>query len=244
MSRVPLYLRRCFQWLMLLFLFTPGLSILHAQYYDRPEYEPTRARFLSIGFANRDFEPWSSNASPDSAAIRYDRVMPMIGFRQGLVDIAFGYAQFTLHGRSRSTIFFGVTAANDLPLTHRSPVSLLLPLMLSADYTKAQAAGPERDDFNIASLGIGAGLKFRYNTQSVDISLQAVEIAHLSTEGFGAGTGFSAATLGEAVLILHRAPVFDGVAMGYRFRLQTWSMNESRFDYRSVSHGPFVGILF
>lgn len=230
--------------LMLFLVCTLAASTLHAQYYDRPEYEPTRARFLSGGFVNRDFAPWSSNASPDSIAIRYNRVMPMIGFRQGPVDLAFGYAQFTLYGRSRSTIFFGVTVSNDLPLTHRSPASLLLPVMLSADYTKAQAAGPERDDFNIASLGIGAGLKFRYNTRSVDFAVQAVEVAHLSTEGFAAGTGFSAATVGEAVLILRQALVFDGVAIGYRFRLQTWSMNESRFDYRSVSHGPFVGVLF
>ena len=237
-------LPRSTRYMMLPLLFAVALSPVHAQYYDRPEYEPSGARFLNGGFVHRDFAPWSSNTNPDSLAIKYNRVMPMIGFRQGPVDLTFGYTQFTLRGRSRSTIFFGVTAANELPLTHRSRAALLLPIALSADYTKAQAAGPERDDFNIASLGIGAGLKFRYNARSVDFAVEAVEIAHFSTEGFAAGSGFSAATVAEAVLILREALVFDGVALGYRFRLQTWSMNQNRFDYRSVSHGPFVGVLF
>jgi hypothetical protein len=229
---------------MVILLLLAAATEATAQYYDRPEYEPSRARFLSGGFVNRDFEPRSSNTYPDSLLIRYKRVMPMIGFSQGPVDLSFGYAQFTLHSRSRSTIFFGVTVANELPLTCRSSAALLLPVIFSADYTKAQGFGTEREVFNIASVGVGAGLKFRYYARSVDFAVRLVEIAHFSTEGFGAGSGFSAAMVGDAVLLLHEALVFDGVALGYRFRLQTWSMNESRFDYRSVSHGPFIGVLF
>ena len=216
----------------------------HAQYYDDREFGSPANRYISAGFMQRDFQPRSSNPNPDSLAVRYDRTMPMIGFRQGNFDISFGYAGYTLHGRSRSTIFFGASFANEFPVTGRERTGLLIPLLISVDYTKAESAGPSRENFNIASGGIGAGLKFRHHASNLDFWLQAVEIAHFSTEGFSAGYGFSAATVGEAVLLLPRTLVFDGVALGYRFRLQTWSLNENRFNYRSFSHGPFVGVLF
>ena len=230
-------------------LFVIGLmcataSIVLAQYYDNREYEPSANRFVNVGFMQRDFQPRSSNSNPDSLAIRYDRAMPMIGFRQGNVDISFSYASYTLHGRSRSTIFFGATFANEFPVTGRARTGLLVPVVVSVDYTKAESAGPSRENFNIASGGLGVGLKFRHRASNLDFWIQAVEIVHFSTEGFGAGYGFSAATVGEAILLLPGTLVFDGVALGYRFRLQTWSLNERRFDYRSFSHGPFIGVLF
>ncbi len=219
-------------------------SIVSAQYYDDREYEPSATRFINIGFMQRDFRPRPSNPNPDSLAIRYDRAMPMIGLRQGNVDISFGYSSYTLNGRSRSTIFFGASFANEFPVTGRARTGLSIPLVLSADYTKAESAGPSRQNFNIASGGIGAGLKFRHRASNLDFWIQAVEIAHFSTEGFGAGYGFSAATVGEAIVLVRGALVFDGVAFGYRFRFQTWSLSDSRFDYRSFSHGPFIGVLF
>jgi len=230
--------------LFLIVLTCAVASIASAQYYDNREYEPSASRFINIGFMQRDFQPRSSNPNSDFLVIRYDRVLPMIGFRQGNVDISFGYASYTLHGRSRSTIFFGATFANEFPVAGRARTGLSIPVIISVDYTKAESAGPSRENFNIASGGIGAGLKLRHRSTNLDFWIQAVEVAHLSTEGFGAGYGFSAATVGEAIVLLPRVLVFDGIAFGYRFRLQTWSMSESRFDYRSFSHGPFIGVLF
>lgn len=225
-------------------LLCAAASIASAQYYDDREYEPPANRYLNGGFMQRDFQPRSSNPNPDSLAISYDHAMPMIGLRQGNVDISFGYTGYTLNGRSRSTIFFGASFVNEFPITGRARTGLLIPAVISVDYTKAESAGPSRENFNIASGGIGTGLKLRHRASNLDFWLQAVEIIHFSTEGFGAGYGFSAATVGEAVLLLPRALVFDGIVLGYRFRLQTWVLNESRFNYRSLAHGPFIGVLF
>lgn len=215
-----------------------------AQYYEEQEYRPVEARYISVGFMNRDFTPRASNTLPDSVRIRYNRIMPMISFRQGSGELMFGYATYDLYGGSKSAIFFGGRFGGEVPITGRRPVMLLFPLQLSADFTKAEGIGPSREDFNIASVGIGAGLKLRYFTSSMDFSFGAEELAQYSTEGIGVGNGFSAATVGDMVMLLRDFGPFEGTVIGYRFRLQTWSMNESKFNYRSLSHGPYIGLMF
>lgn len=215
-----------------------------AQYYEEQEYRPVEARYVSVGFMNRDFTPKASNTLPDSARIHYSRIMPMISFRQGSGELMFGYTTYDLNGGSKSTIFFGGRFGGEVPIAGRRPFMLLFPLQLSADFTKAEGLGPSREDFNIASVGIGAGLKFRYFTSSVDFSVAGEELAQYSTEGIGVGNGFSASTVGEMVVLLRDFGPFEGTVIGYRFRLQTWSMNEAKFNYRSISHGPYIGLMF
>ncbi len=219
-------------------------SSLQAQYYERRSYESPQERFIHVGFLQRDFQPRSSNTSPDSLAIKYNRFMPTIGFRQGLFDITFGYTKFSLKSRSREAVFFAATFENEFVLSGKSPSTLVLPILIATDFTKSEGVGDERDNFNIASVGFGGGLTYRCTGESFDFSVRAAEILHFSFEGLNTGSGFSAATIAEATFLLQDAPVFDGIAFGYRFRLQTWSMNEARFDYRSVSHGPFIGVMF
>lgn len=220
------------------------LSPARGQYDDPREYEPSDVRYITAGVAQRDFSPRSSNSLPDSLAIGYTRWMPMISFKQGPVDIQFGYTTFRLHGESRASIFFGAVISNELPLSGKRPAALVLPVLLAADFTKSEGTGFERENFNIASVGIGMGLKYRHNGERVDFSLSAVEVFHYSSEGFSTGTGFSAATLGEALVLMRDVHVLDGLALGYRFRLQTWAMSNSKFNYRAVAHGPFIGLLF
>ncbi len=215
-----------------------------AQYYEEREYRPTEARYISVGVMNREFTPKPSNSLPDTARIHYSRVMPMISFRQGSGELMFGYSTYTLAGGSKSTIFFGGRFGSEVPITGRRPFVLLFPLQLAADFTKAEGVGPSREDFNIASVGIGAGLKLRYFTSSVDFSFGAEELVQYSTEGIGVGNGFSAATVGDLVALLRDCGPFNGAVFGYRFRFQTWSMNESKFNYRSISHGPYIGLMF
>lgn len=216
----------------------------YAQYYEDDEYSSPPARYLYGGFQNMNFRPRSSNPLDDSLAIEFDRGMPVIGFRQGMMDLTFGYTRFTTGGRSRAAIFFGAMLSTEVPVSGKKPGTLVFPLLVSADYTKAEALGSEKDDFNIASVGVGAGLKYRYSGGSVDFSVGAMEVLHFSSEGFGTGTGFSAATIGEANVMLRKALILDGVVLGYRFRLQSWSMSNEAFDYRSISHGPYLGIMF
>ncbi len=170
--------------------------------------------------------------------------MPIIGFRQGPTDIAFGYSTYTLKGLTRSTVFLSATVSQDIPLAGRRPSALVMPLLISADFTKAEGLGRERADFNVASVGLGAGLKYRYSGPTIEFSLLAIEAAQYSSEGFSVGSGFSALTMADVTLVLRDAVVLDGIALGYRFRYQTWSMSDSQFNYSSLSHGPFIGILF
>jgi len=215
-----------------------------AQYYEPREYSPTESRYISVGFLDREFTPLSSNSLPDSLVIHYKRIMPILSFGQRNAEVFFGYATYTLLGSSKSTILFGGRLGTDVPIAGRRPSALLFSLGLAADYTRADGVGPSRTDFNIASVGVGGGLKYRYFSSGLDFSIGVEEFAEYSSEGIGVGSGFSATTLGEAILMLGGIRILDGIVVGYRFRLQTWSMNEHQFNYRSVSHGPHIGIMF
>jgi hypothetical protein len=214
------------------------------QYLEPREYENPEYRIASAGVFWRDFAPRGSNPAPDSVAIRYNRVMPFVGFRQGLVDIVFGYTTFSQHDVSRTAIFVGTTISSELPLAGGRSSALLLPLLIGADYTKAEAGGPERQSFNIASVGLGTGLKYRLVTRAVDASLLAAAIAHYAIEGLSTGTGFSGVVTVEAGAVFRTIGIGEGLALGYRFRLQTWSMSDPVFNYRAVSHGPYLGVAF
>lgn len=216
---------------------------LFGQYYERP-YEHTENRFIHVGFLQRDFQPRYTNPHPDSLAINYSRIMPTIGFRQGLVDVTFGYTRFSLRGNDKTSILASVTVGNDVPITFSRTSALLLPLMISSDYTRTDNTGGDKENFNVGSVGIGAGLKYRLTRPRFEFSLHAAEAVHWSFEGFSTGSGFSAATIGEALFVFRDVLVLDGITLGYRFRYQTWNMNNAKFDYKSLSHGAFVGVMF
>ncbi len=228
----------------LVVLFMVPLARSMAQYDEEREGRPPESRYITVGFVNREFTPLSTNTDPDSLVIRYNRIMPMVSFRQGTGEVYFGYTTFTLSGSSKSTILFGGKYGTELPLLGRRPSALLFPLELAADYTKAEGIGPSREDFNIASVGIGGGLKYRYFSPSLEFTVGVGEFAQFASEGIGVGNGFSATTTGETILQLRDVGVLDGLVLGYRFRLQTWSMSERKFNYRSVSHGPYLGVMF
>jgi hypothetical protein len=206
-------------------------------------YEPFESRYLSAGILQQDFRPHAANAEPDSVAVRYRTLMPVIGFHQANFDILFGYTRYSLGTSRHSSVFLGTAASSDFPIAGRRPSALVMPILLAADFTKAEAHGAERDNFNVASIGLGTGLKYRIVTPGLDFSIFAVAIAHFSFEAYSGGTGFSGVALGEATLVLRDIRVLDGVVVGYRFRLQSWSMSDDRFSYRSLSHGPYIGVM-
>lgn len=220
-----------------------GRGAATAQYYEEREFRPVESRYIYLGVMQRDFQPRGSNSAPDSARIGFTKAMPMIGFRQGPVDIFVGYTKFDQRGKSNDAIFVGTVVSTEFPVSGRKGNGLAVPIMFAADYTKAASGGPQRDDFNIASLGLGVGLKYQFSTESLTFTAHAGQLFQYSTEGFSIGSGFSAATLADASLIL-REVVLEGIALGYRFRYQTWSMSDARFNYRAVAHGPYLGILF
>jgi hypothetical protein len=215
------------------------------QYEERRGYEPSIARYVAAGAFARRFEPRSGNPTPDSLVIRYTRVMPFLMFRQGPLDLVIGYTRYDLGGSSRAAVYLGSTYSSDLPLAGEGErgAALVLPLVVAADYTKSESAGSDRDDFNVASVGIGAGLKFRLMEPSYELAVSGAGIIHFSFEGYNFRNGSSPAVVGEAWALFRDVPILRGIALGYRYRYQSWSAG-GKFDYTTVNHGAYVGVMF
>ncbi len=234
----------CFAWMLAMICGILGATA-RAQYYDpREEAPPTEARFVYGGAMWREFSPRPANSLPDSAAIRFTRVMPVVGFRAGLVDILFGYTTYLNNGQSRSAVTFGATVGGEYVALGGRPGALLVQLMLAADFTKVESGGPQREDFNVATVGLGMGLEYRYRARTTLFWIRGGVIAHYAIEGYSTGSGFSPAVTAESILCFRNIGPFDGITLGYRFRLQTWSMNNAALDYRSFFHGPTLGVMF
>jgi hypothetical protein len=218
-------------------------AVACGQYEAPQEYSPEEARYFSAGAMVRDFAPRAGYSGGDSLAINFNAWMPVLGYHQGSVDVLFGYTRYTLKGATRAALFFSTTLTNDMPLLRGRPASLSLPILLAVDYTKAESAGADRDQFNIASLGLGLGLKFRSFTPGTEISASMAGIYHYSFESFSTGNGSSAAIVGDASILLRTIHIGDGIVFGYRFRYQNWSLGDGRWNYRVTTHGPYFGVM-
>ena len=216
-----------------------------AQYLEQPRsYAPSDARFVSAGMFARDFRPRGSNTAPESLAVSYTRVMPLVGFRQGPVDFLFGYTTYDLHGAARAAIYFGVTFTGEYILSGNRERALVLPFVVDADFTKSESAGTLHDNFDVGSIGVGTGIKYRSNGESVDFSVMAAAIIHYSFDGYSLQTGSSPAAVAEAVALLPGVRILNGLALGYRFRFQAWTLGNGKYDYKTVNNGVFVGVMF
>ncbi|HUI65600.1 MAG TPA: hypothetical protein VL126_12235 [Bacteroidota bacterium] len=220
---------------------TPG----YAQYFDQVRtYVPSDARYADVGVFARDFSPRPSNTAPESLKVSYKRLMPTVELRQGPVEIQFGYTTYPLEGGTRSAIFLGFTLTGEYVLSGNRMSALVLPLLLTADFTKSGSAGSLHDDFNVASVGIGTGLRYRTSGSVADFTATVAGVIHYSFEGYSVHSGSSPAVIGEAVAVLPQVPILDGIVLGYRFRYQIWSLEQGYFDYRTINHGLFIGVLF
>ena len=215
-----------------------------AQYYESREYRPADFRAITGGVTAIDFQPRSNIGSADSANIRFHTLMPMLSFRQGLVEIQFGYTRYSQKDITNPVVFVGMNVGTDLPLSGNRSSALVLPVLFAANFTRADASGPARNSFNIASVGLGMGLKYRIVSESLDAWLSTIAVAHYSTQGFSVNSGFSGAILADLAFYFPAIPVGDGLCAGYRFRYETWSMPSTNFNYRMIFHGPYIGIAF
>ncbi len=232
---------RCLSLASVLLLIAPARLLAQ---YDLPrDYQPTEIRAVSVGLSSIEFRPTSSTAA-DSSTITFHTLMPVADFRSGLMDVYFGYTRFTQSEQSQPAILVGLNVGTELPLLGKRSSALLFPVMIAADFTRADAAGASRNSFNVASVGLGMGLKYRMVTQSVDAWLSTVAVAHYSTEGFSVHTGFSGAILAEFLAYFPGIPIGEGMSFGYRFRYQTWSLPGDNLHYRMMFHGPSIGVAF
>jgi len=227
--------------LVVLFVFLIPAAA-RSQYEESNGYEPSEIRMFTAGAEWQDVAPRSTNT--DSSAFRYTRIMPMVGFRQGSAEFTFGYTKFSENNASHSSVFLGTLFTRELFLEGNPKSALILPLVISANYTRTESGGVERNNFSIAAIGLGTGLGYRQTSRSVDASVGVEGIVHYALEGLSTGSGFSGAVIGELAFFFPDAWIGDGIGVGYRFRYQTWSMSEPKFNYRVISHGPYIGISF
>lgn len=227
---------------ILLLLLCAG-NATRAQYYEEETDPALPARFLSAGVMWRDFAPRSSNPLADSAAIRFNRAMPLLAYRQGGVELYVGYTPFG-EGNDQTAVVLGTTIASEVPLAGTRASRLSMPVILAIDFAKATAGGLQKDNFNLASIGIGIGVHYRWTAPALETWIQAGQLIHVAFEGFATGTGSSAATIAEAGIILREIGIGEGVVLTYRFRTQSWRMSGGKFDYRSTFHGPALGVCF
>jgi len=232
--------RRGLWWVALLAGWQP---LAMAQYIESQSTPVGQERYFRLGVEFRTFEPLLSNTSPDSLRVSYAQPLAIVGFTQGPLDIMLGYGTYPWAGSSRTAMFVSMTVGTEVSLGGPGPGGLSLPLVVAADFTKSELPPPEKNTFNVGSVGVGGGLLFRTAGRSARGSLRLVAAAHYCIDGFSAGGGFSFASFGEATLLLPGALALDGVVAGYRFRYQSWSMTNDWHDYRAFSHGPFVGVM-
>jgi hypothetical protein len=223
-------------------LFTGSMAM--AQYDEPREFSQLEARFIAAGVLDRDFHRGSGNPLGDSATIGYRVWMPMLSFHQGPVSVSFGYTRYQRDGESKEAVHFGTVLTNDLGISSRTASTFSIPICLAADFTKAEATGPKRDNFNIASLGAGAGMRYQYRSPSFDAGLSALGIFHFAFEGLGTGSGSSKALDCDVRLLFKSMHIGDGLVVGYRLRAQRWDMSDERFNYTSIHHGPYLGVMF
>ena len=219
-------------------------SVAMAQYDEPRAFTQLEARFIAAGVLDRDFHKGNGNPLGDSAAIGYRAWMPMLSFHQGPVTVSFGYTRYRRDGQSKEAVHFGTILTNDLPLSVRTASTFSIPICVSADFTKAEASGPQRDNFNIASIGVGAGLRYQYRSPAFDAGITALGIVHFAFEGLGTGSGSSRALECDARFLFRAVHIGDGIVVGYRLRAQRWDMADERFTYTSFHHGPYLGVMF
>lgn len=214
---------------------------LRAQYIERDERMPgDLSRFLAAGVIRRDFTPMGGNTAPDSLRIRYGRLMPAIMFRQSGFEICLAYGTYPANGKRAEMVVLNSTYSNDFPLGGSRAVAASL--IIGADYAKAGSGATVREDFNLASVGIGLGLASLSDFGRAKLSLSAHALIHLSYEAYSTRSASSPALLASATLLFPGGPIGDGLALGYRFRWQQWSTG-GYFDYRALNHGLYLGVI-
>ncbi|MEW5800131.1 MAG: hypothetical protein AB1728_14120, partial [Bacteroidota bacterium] len=147
-------------------------------------------------------------------------------------------------GKSLSSFSVYIESGNDFPLTGREQKNgVFIPIKLSANYVKSESGYKGQKNFDIGSLGVGTGIKYRFITREFGVQVSATGTLHFSNVGFGTEYGSQTALTGEIQIIIPNI-FFDGMIVGYRYDKQQWNMNDSSLDYERYYHGPFVGIFF
>ncbi|NUN70095.1 MAG: hypothetical protein HUU02_10340 [Bacteroidetes bacterium] len=230
----------------IIFLMLLSAGILRAQDFGYEYAMLTDYRALGVSYYLQQFRPSPGNTLPDSSHIRFSTPMPMAEFRQSDSRLAIGYQTYEdRRGRSREAFSVYASTTSDLPLfpSARSKGNWFIPFMVSATYVRAQSPDAALEDFDVGSLGLGAGVKFKRFTRDLGIEATAAVSLGYASEGFSTDYGTETALTGEVTIILPYV-ILEGVLLGYRYEQQEWNMNNNGLDYRRQHHGAVIGILF
>lgn len=203
-------------------------------------------RALGLSYHAQQFSPASGNPLPDSARIRFSSPMPMAEFRQSDGRLAIGYQTYKdIRGASREAFTVSAATTSDLPLfpSAKSKGNWFIPFTVRAGYMRAQSPDAVLEDFDVGTLGLGGGMKFKQYTRDLGFEIFAVASLGYASEGLSTDYGTEYSVSGEATLILPYL-VLEGVLVGYRYEFQEWNMNNNGLDYRRIHHGAVIGILF
>jgi hypothetical protein len=218
--------------------------LLGAQDFGYSYYTITDFRSLGISYTLQDFRRAGSNPLDDSAAIRFGTNLPMIEYREIGARVAVGYQSYALRGKNVNAFSVYMESGNDFALSGRDQRNgFFIPVKLSANYIRAENTTPGQKNFDIGSLGIGTGGKYRALTRTFGLQAFGTATIHYSSVGFGTEYGSQFSLSGEIQCLLPEL-LFEGIIVGYRYERQQWDMSNSILNYQRFYHGPFIGIFF
>jgi hypothetical protein len=219
-------------------------SFLYSQEFGfgYPDLEDYRS--LGVGVAAQQFKPASGNSLADSSRIHFNTPLYLAEYRQLGLRIAFGYEPYILRGEEHTALSLEAESAYDIRITggmYRNGV--FLPVIVSTNFVEAAGDFGTAEDFNIASVGIGGGLKYRYLSDSFGVEVFGAALIHYSGLGFSTEYGTSSMYVAQLQLLFPDV-IGKGVVAGYRFQQQRWLMTDADFDYMRMYQGPYIGIFF
>jgi hypothetical protein len=213
-----------------------------AQFLESPS-TPTRA--IEGGLLFNRFKSRDDNSFPDSLRSSYDEPIPIIGYRDELVSLYLSYWKFKINGIETTELTASVKAGTDFRLTGKEKTFLAIPIALATDYTRVERSDLTRGSrFDVGSVGIGAGLKFKTDIGFARLGLEYLRFITYSTVSFGSGIGYSHVNFAEATFAIPHALGDYGLVIAYRYRDQDWLMDNKQYNYFSRWHGVSLGVMF
>jgi hypothetical protein len=235
-------MKNTFAAIIMLFSFCAAAAAQDFQSSIR-EYDLVGFRSIGGGVALNTFDRRTDNSLPDSLAIKFTSPMFFLEYRQMNIRIAAGYNHYSLHGAGKSSYSIYAEGSSDLALDASRSGGLYIPVIIATNYVRAEGIGTTSGIFDVGSIGIGTGLKYRYLSEAFGMQLYGGAVIHYATVGFSVEYGSSVSARGEIQFLLPEA-LWNGITVGYRFDAQQWKMTEERFNYKRLNHGAFVGLLF
>ncbi|MDD8017340.1 MAG: hypothetical protein PHP42_03090 [Bacteroidota bacterium] len=217
---------------------------LPAQDFGYEYYNVLDFRSIGANYSMQNFSARPSNSLPDSLRISFTSVLPFVEYRELGLRLAVGYQEYKITDRTKTSISVYAESSNDFSLNGKGDRSgFFIPVVVSANYVKADGGILGVKNFDVASLGLGSGMKYRYFTRTFGVIASGVAAFHYATEGFSTEYGSSVTYAGEVECVFPDIG-FSGLLVGYRYHFQSWNMSNAGFDYQRYYHGPFIGILF